>query len=504
MSKWRRLMAMPCAGDALAALAGALAALAFAPVSWWPLGIFGLTALFLLWRDQSPARAAWRGLLFGFGYFGVGVSWVYVAIHDFGHTGIPLAVLLTTLFVGILTPFPALAGYLAARFQNLSSPQRWLLILPAAWVLAEWLRGWVLTGFPWLTLGHSLIDTPLSGFAPIVGVYGVTLLAGMMAGLLAMAITETGRARFVALIIIPAVFAGGAALQTLRWTEPSGEPFSVALVQGNIPQDTKWRPELVQHTLDVYAGLTRQHWGARLIVWPEAAVTQFYHEVADGYLAALAREARTHNTSVVLGIPVREPGTRRYYNSLVSLDEPTGFYHKRHLVPFGDYVPFAEALRGLIRFFDLPMSGFSPGPERQPPLVAAGQVLAPTVCYEDIFGSEVITALPAASLLVNVTNNAWYGDSFAPHQHLEMARWRALETGRDLLRATTNGVSAVIDARGQIQGRTRQFETTVLTGRVQPHRGATPYVLAGNIPALAVSLAMLLAGAWRLRRARLK
>jgi apolipoprotein N-acyltransferase len=222
--------------------------------------------------------------------------------------------------------------------------------------------------------------------------------------------------------------------------------------------------------------------------------------VADNYLAGLAREARTHGTDIVLGIPVREPGTRRYFNSLLALSNHPGFYHKRHLVPFGDYLPFDDFLRGLIRFFDLPMSGFSSGPDQQPLLQAAGQKIASAICYEDIFGEELIAALPEATLLVNATNNAWYGNSFAPHQHLEMSRMRALETGRYMLRVTTNGVSAIIDQHGRIRGRSPQFKTHVLSGEAVPRSGATPYVRIGNLPVILLILGILLYGGLAVRR----
>jgi apolipoprotein N-acyltransferase len=222
--------------------------------------------------------------------------------------------------------------------------------------------------------------------------------------------------------------------------------------------------------------------------------------VADGYLAPLRAEARARGSDIVLGIPVLDRDQRRYYNSLVSLGERPGVYHKRHLVPFGDFLPFEAALRGLIRFFDLPMSSFSPGPADQPLLEAAGQKLASAICYEDVFGEELIRALPQAGLLVNATNNAWYGDSFAPHQHLEMSRLRALETGRYMLRVTTNGVSAIIDERGRIRGRSPQFATHVLTGEAQVFQGATPYVRAGNGPVLVVVALVIALGAYWARR----
>jgi apolipoprotein N-acyltransferase len=486
--------------DLLALFAGALLPLAFAPLSFFPLAVLSPALLFLLWLDVTPRRASWRGLLFGFGQFGVGVSWVYVAIHDFGHSGVPLAVFLTALFVAVLALFPALLGYLAARFLRAPDGLRLTLLFPAAWTLIEWLRGWILTGFPWLNLGYSQIDAPLRGFAPLVGVYGVTLVVALSAGLLAVFVLSGRRAQLFALTGLVLLWLGGALLTRIDWTEASGAPLRVSLVQGNIPQDSKWSPELVQRTLDLYADLTRQHWDSRLILWPEAAITAFYHEVAGDYLSGLAREARAHGTDIVLGIPVREPGTRRYFNSLLAISDRPGFYHKRHLVPFGDYLPLDNFLRGLIHFFDLPMSGFSAGPDEQPLLHAAGQPIASAICYEDVFGEEMITALPEATLLINATNNAWYGNSFAPHQHLEMSRWRALETGRYMLRVTTNGVSAIINEHGKIQGRSPQFETYVLSGEAVPRTGATPYVRVGNWPVVLLVFGIVLYGVLVARR----
>jgi apolipoprotein N-acyltransferase len=486
--------------DVLALLAGASLPLAFSPVSLYPLAVLAPALLFLLWRDATPRRALWRGWLFGVGVNGVGVSWVYVAIHDFGHTGIPLAVFLTGLFVVFLALYPAVLGYLVGRFLRGPDGLRLALVLPAAWTLMEWFRGWFLTGFPWLNLGYSQIDAPLRGLAPVVGVYGVTLVVAASAGLVAWMVVAGRRARLMAVALLATFWIGSGLLTRVEWTEPSSAPLRVALIQGNIPQDTKWRPELAQYTLDLYARLTREHWDARLIVWPEAAITLWYHEVAGDYLPKLRAEARAHGTDIVLGIPVLDRANDRYYNALLSLSDHPGFYFKRHLVPFGDFLPLADWLRGLIRFFDLPMSGFSPGPAVQPLLEAAGQKLAATVCYEDAFGEELIADLPQATLIVNATNNAWYGDSFAPRQALQMSRMRALETGRYLLRATTNGVSVIVDTRGHIRARSPQFETYVLTGEAVPYRGATPYVRMGNWPVVLLALAVVVAGgylAWR-------
>jgi len=476
--------------DFLALVAGAFLPLAFAPFNFSLLAILLPAILFAVWLPSSPRQAARLGYLFGLGMFGTGVSWVYVAIHDFGYAGIPLAVFLTGLFVAFLALFPAGLGYLTARLFPVSDWSKLLLIFPAMWTLFEWFRGWFLTGFPWLNLGYSQINSPLRGFAPLLGVYGVSFAATFSAGLLLVALRTDRlvRAAYLVGLILLGVVGGLSA--RLDWTHPVDEPLRVSLIQGNIPQDIKWRREVFSYTLDLYKRLTQENADSNLIVWPEAALPFFYHQASD-YIAELQHIARVRNMDLIIGLPVMDLHTRRYYNSMMSLGREQRFYYKRHLVPFGDFVPLENWLRGLIRFFDLPMSGFSAGPEEQPLLHVAGHRVGITICYEDAFGEEVIRALPEADFLVNATNNAWYGNSLAPHQHLQISRMRALETGRYLLRATTNGISAIIGPHGELLMRTPQFATHVLRGQVQPMQGATPYVRFGNAPILLLLVGIL-------------
>ncbi|HEB59386.1 MAG TPA: apolipoprotein N-acyltransferase [Gammaproteobacteria bacterium] len=505
---------------------------AFAPLGWWWLSPLLLALLFLLLDVPTPSRARRRAYFFGVGLFGVGVSWVYVAINVFGHTAWPVAALLTALFVFFLALFPALFGWLAARFAvGLGNGWRLLLIWPALWVLVEWLRGWAFTGFPWLNLGYSQISSPLAGWAAVLGVYGVDLAVAMSAGAVALLVKRSGevslsvptpppppdavawtQGRDVSLprrLVLPLVVlivlweAGNVALR-IDWTRPVGAPLSVALVQGNLPQMTKWDPASLRERLDTYAALSRAHADAQLIVWPENSVTVFYHRLAEDYFRPLVAELAEGGAQLVVGLPYREPDGSRYYSSFASFSGAEGeprFYHKRHLVPFGEYVPLEDWLRGLIGFFNLPMSGFSRGPRVQPLLSAAGHPVSVSICYEDAFGEEVIDALPMAHFLINGSNNAWYGDSLAPHQHLEISRMRAVETGRQLLRVTTNGISALVDERGRIRARSAQFETEVLRGEVQAFAGATPYVRWGNIPLLILLGLVVAVGMWRGRRA---
>ncbi len=484
-------------------LAGATLPLAFAPTHLFPFAFLALIPLFAAWMTAAPRQAMLDGFVFGLGQFGVGVSWVYVAVHQFGHSPVPLAVLLTLLFVSVLAAVPALVGYLATRFAPARRHMALLLLLwlPALWTLGEWFRGWFLTGFPWLNLGYSQIDSPLAGYAPLLGVYGLSWLCALTAGTLLWLWWSRQQLRPLlprlgALWLL--IWGGGALLGLVTWTSPLGEPVRTTLIQGNVPQSTKWDPAAIRMRLLRYATLTQQHFDdSDLIIWPENAVTVYYRDIKEAFFDGLAEDLRATGTDLILGVPLLDDDGVRYYTTMMSLGSDHGFYRKRHLVPFGEFLPLERVLRGMISFFDLPMSSFSPGPDEQPLLQVAGHRVAATVCYEDAFGEEVIDFLPEASMLVNGSNNAWYGDSLAPHQHLQISRMRALETGRPMLRATTNGISALIDEKGGIQVRSRQFQTDTLTGLVQPMQGATPYVRWGNWPVVVLLLILVVGVRWR-------
>ena len=483
-------------GDAAAALLGAAGPFAFAPWDVTPLAPLALAGLFALWLTVGPGRAGWRGWLFGLGFFGVGASWVR---ESFAFSDVPpaAAIALTVLFVAFLALYPALLGYLQARGSAaLPWRVRALAVLPAGWVLSEWVRGWFLTGFPWLQVGYSQVDRPLGGLAPSFGVYGVSWAVALTAGLLLVWLRGGGRDRRVFGPVLVALWGLAWGLGRVEWTAPSGPARSVAVVQGNVAQDLKWQDEKRAQTLAHYLALTRSNWDADLIVWPETAVPDFAHRV-QGFLRDLDAEARANGAGVLLGIPFKDPETGRYHNSVLALGEDPSLYHKRHLVPFGEFVPLVSVLGGLLDLLNAPMSDFSPGLRDQPALRVGGLRVGVSICYEDVFGEEVIDALPEADALVNVSNDAWFGDSIAPHQHLQMARMRAVETGRDLVRATNTGISALIDWHGTVTSRVPQFEAVVLRGEVTPRAGLTPYARFGNWPVIVGAL-ITLAGA-RLR-----
>ena len=482
-----------------ALLAGAVFPLGFAPFEWYPLPLLALAILAVLLHASRSRDAFLYGWLFGVGQFGVGVSWVYVSIYLYGNAGLALSIIVMLLFVMFLALFPGLMGWALARMRIASA--RWFLLaaFPAAWTLGEWVRSWIFTGFPWLNLGYSQVESPLLGFAPLLGVYGVSWLAALSAGLLALLWRANGMARVAAPVALLVLWAAGSGLNQYHWTRPVGDALVTTLVQGNIPQDMKWKPGQQQATLEHYARLTREHLDSAIVVWPETAIPAFYDQVEAGFIAPLREELKQHGVSLLTGVPVLDRNSWQYFNTVISLDQPGRFYYKVHLVPFGEYLPLRDWLAGVLGFLPVPQADFSAGALQQPLLQAAGYPVGASICYEIAFGEQLIHALPEAAFLVNVSNDAWFGDSLAPHQHLEMARMRARETERYVLRATNTGISAIIDADGNRVARSELFETTTVTGKVQPRAGATPYVRWGNWPVVLVSMGLLIL-AWRQAR----
>jgi len=489
-------------------LLGAASVPAFAPFRFWPLVLVTLSGFaWLCDRTASPGRAAGLGLAFGLGFFLTGVSWVYVSMHNFGGMAVPLAAFATAFFCTYLALYPTAVAWLT-RLAPVQRGARLALLFPALWTLAEWTRGWVFTGFPWLAVGYAQSPTgPLAGFAPVVGVYGISLLTALSAGLLALWQPWLRARDGIRLLLHPSlpllavIWVGGALLQSVPWTRATGEPVAVTLIQGNIEQDMKWRPEWVRASLDTYLKLTLASHG-RLILLPETALPLLNVEVPRDYFDALADHARGNGGDILLGVPeVVEGPPVRYFNSVMSLGtQPEQVYRKHHLVPFGDYFPRWFFITWVMKALDIPMSDFSHGDADQQPLTVADQQVAVNICYEDVFGEEIIRQLPEATLLANFTNDAWWGDSIASEQHLQMAQMRAQETGRYMLRATNTGVTAIIDERGRIRVAGPQFVTTVVDGNAQGFAGRTPYVNVGNWVFLGLVAVMLLAAL--LRRSR--
>lgn len=486
----------------LALLAGLAMPLAFAPFSYGPVAIIALAVMFAIvtadpWR--TPKAPAY---LFGLGYAGFGVYWIYISVSEYG--GGPMAAgVATPLLILAFALYPLLALGLGRVLGKDRDGVTVLVTLPLAWVLVEWVRSWLLTGATWLSIGYSQIDAPLASLAPLLGMPGISLFTALIAGLLAACLVLRSSWRFLALVPALALYLLPEVLVRDVWTVPDGEPRTVAMIQGNVSQDRKWDPDERLATLNRYADATRAVYGTDLVIWPETAIPDFHHRVRDEHLAPLAEEAAAAGTTIVTGVPAVDLAREAAFNAVTVLGDRPQFYYKRHLVPFGEYVPMRDWFGAAFDFVGVPLGDFSAG--RDATLLQAADIrIGVSVCYEITFGREIADALPGAQVLVNVSNDAWFGDSLAPYQHLEMARMRALETGRSVLRATNTGITAFIDERGRVLAQTPLFETATLSGSVQPRTGETPYTVWRDWPVVGFALAgLVLAGVTRPRTRRI-
>lgn len=491
-----------------ALLAGAVHACSFAPWNLPWLQVLALAALFALSTRTTSARsAAVLGFAFGMGWFGVGVSWVYVSMHVYGLMPAVLAAAATAAFCAYLAVYPALALGLAHKLFS-GTFARLTLGLPALWMITEWLRGTVFTGFPWLASGYAHTDGPLAGWAPTLGVYGITLAAALLAGALSFLVLprQEHRARrygWIAAVFV-LVVGGGWFGRTQSWTKPVGASISVRLVQANVPQNLKFEA-------DGIARAFTDHWelmqGPRvdLVALPESIYPVPMQLVPPSHLQAFRDYARTHQTAVIFGVFLEEP-RGHYFNSAVGYapeDARLRRYGKRHLVPFGEFIP--PGFRWFVDLMKMPIGDQQRGLTAQP-LALAGQQVAVNICYEDLFGAEIIdawhTSGPAPTLMLNISNLAWFNDSLALPQHLQISRMRVLETQHPMLRATNTGATAIIDARGEVAAQLPYLTAGALNGQVQGYEGATPFIRYGNWPALLLAGLLLLAAFFFRRRDR--
>ena len=493
-------------------LAGVMQTLSLSPYNYWPLGILSITLIMVGMKGSSPKKGLLYGWLFGLGLFGSGVSWVYVSIHNFGNAPAPLAAALTAIFVAAIALFPASTFWLFRKLFN--GQDRWsVLTFPAIWVLGDWFRSWFLTGFPWLYLGYGHLSTPLAGWAGTLGVHGITFICCLSGSAIWYFISQSAfiqqrlnskqepPSQTTDIVkpqrkVVPASFVCFAAILwmmgslvgTIKWGYvKDNNPITVAAVQANIPQELKWSRGYRLKTIEIYQALSQPHWGKNLIIWPETAIP-ILHDQAKLIIESISNQASDSGSTLITGIPYREKnaetGRITIHNSILSTGEGEGIYHKQRLVPFGEYVPLEDILRGLIQFFDLPMSSFSPGRSDQTALQEANRNVTPYICYEIVYPDFVAENARDADYLLTISNDSWFGRSIGPLQHLEMAQMRALENARYVVRGTNNGISAIITPEGKIQSQSEQFVRTVLTGEVYAMGGQTPFNYMGSTPIL--------------------
>lgn len=479
--------------------AGLSLVFAYAPFSFWwlpllvlPVWLFNLNRI--AFPDFSPKFLAKHGFSFGFGWFASGISWVHVSIAEFGGMPLIASIGLMILLCLYLALFPALALYLVgliSKKTKLSSGQ--LLLFPATWMLAEYCREVFLTGFPWLSLGYSQLNSPLASLAPVIGELGVSFTLVAISVALAQLIRQEFIKASASVLLVSGISIALSANQ--EFVKPTGETVRVALVQGNIEQSIKWEPEQQWPTMLKYLDLSKQNFDADIVVWPESAIPAIETMTSTQEFLDIANTTATLNkSSIITGIINYQFETKDYYNALVVLgqkdqDDISGSYYygnrnrfyKHHLLPIGEFVPFEDLLRPIAPFFNLPMSSFSRGDYVQNNLLANGKRILPLICFEIAFANQLkANFYKDTDILLTVSNDAWFGDSHGPHQHMEIAQMRALEFGRPLLRATNTGVTAMTDHFGQITAKAPQFEQSVIKHDVELVKGQTPFAKFGH------------------------
>ena len=476
---------------------GALSVLSFAPFNHSLISLFSLSILFYIWRQLNNSKHAFlSGAFFGLGLFGCGISWIYISLNVYGGMPPLLSLLATFLFCAFCASFIGFIGWFSVH-RKLN-----FILTPFIWTFIEWMKGWVFTGFPWLTMGYSQISSsPLSGFLPLVGIYGVTFILTSLALTLSfIPLHKHKNSQLLKLGFVCIIFILGNFLKQIEWTDPIGEPISISLIQGNIAQDNKWQKETITQTLDMYQTLIQEAKG-EIILLPETALPLLIEYIPHTFIELSKTHALKNKGNILMGAIQRE-GTS-YFNVVFNLgkDLPQ-VYQKSHLVPFGEFIPLKFLFQYIyMHYLNIPMNDLTRGDVHQPLMNIGNQKIAFNICYEDVFGEEIINALPSATLLANVSNDAWYGRSIAASQHLQFSQARAIETGRMMIRSTNTGVTAIIDQHGAVKEILPTFSEGILEGSVQGFQNATPYVRFGNWPVITLCLIVLIG--WISRHSKL-
>ena len=466
--------------------AGAVANIGFLSPGFFAATIASLVLLFYLWGTATPKRCASLGFMFGLGLYSVGISWLYISIHDFGQAAPLLAGFLVGCLTCFLSLFTALCGYVQAKIRT-PILWRYLLLIPALWVLTEWCRSWIFTGFPWLYIGYSQVDTWLAGWAPLMGVLGVSFANCVIAGAAAFTILKGFRTGVLAFALL--FLATGAVGSYVNWSSPKGKTISAALIQGNISIFEKWNPNLATEHLRFFVEQSLLSENIDLVVWPESTFPYLDDRLEKLKLWELLK---SHPSDFLVGVLEKQQHENEeiIFNSAFAISTEIQKYRKHRLVPFGEYTPFREMLGWLLQFVEIPASDLSSYKEPQQPLLLAGQPAGVSICYEDVFPTEILKMLPDATFLINISEDGWFGENLAPYQRLQMSRMRAIETARPVLRVANQGISASIDAKGNIIDQLEQGK--VLQTTIVPTAGVTPFARLGNIPILLLCIGLML------------
>jgi apolipoprotein N-acyltransferase len=478
----------------LTLLAGGLLSLAFAPFNFFWLSILCPAFLLFTWiQSQEKKQIILGSFLFGFGFFGTGVSWVYVSIHYFGGVDIIMTAFITLLFVTLLSSLFILQGLCFYYFSSRQLTMQTIILFSTLWALFEWIREWLFTGFPWLYLAYSQVNSPLAGFIPVLGVFGTAWIIASCSGLLIYFFYAQGKKRFFSMVLFIFIWILGGLLHTIHWTHKINSPINVALVQGDIPQSLKWNPDAVVSTLTTYKNLTQKNWND-LIIWPEAAIPLTLNDAQD-FLSTLNDNATEHHSNLITGIPIQLENQDAYWNAAISIGDGSGIYAKRHLVPFGEYIPLYTIFGNFMKMLNIPFPDSVPGSQKQVGLTAKIDqhtiIIGTFICYEIAYSNLLYSDLPQSELLINISNDDWFGHSAAAAQQLQIAQTRALQSGRYLLSSANDGITAIVDDQGKSINILPRFIPGVLTGTAYAMKGTTPWAIWGDIPLILLLFLML-------------
>ena len=475
----------------IALVAGSILPFSFAPFNFFLISPISLSILFLLWIRSKQIVAFRLGFIFGFASFSIGLYWLYISIHHFGGVNELFSLFLLFCLISILSFYIGFIGWFCKKFFRVSDHIYLLFIFPLGWTLVEWLRGWLFSGFGWLSLGYSQSDSWIMSLAPVGGLHLMSLSVLITAGGLSVFLIGGNKYRLISVLSLASIWGTAFFLEGYQWTKPSGSTYSVSIVQGSISQDLKWRSDYLAPTLDLYRDLIFQSGDSSLIILPEVALPIPY-EQAKEYLDELKSWSKENDSLIMLGILKRNYSDNNYFNALVSLDDQESFYAKKHIVPFGEYMPLPDFAKLWVRKLNLPYSELSKGPSKQEPIFFKNEKAAISICYEDVFGAEQLHYFPESTFLINLTNDAWFGDSIAPHQHLQISKVRAAEVGRFILRSANTGISAIINQEGEVINFSPQFEPYILKGEFSGFEGMTFFSYVGNKLVITLSFLFLI------------
>ena len=473
-----------------ATISGSLSVFSFSDISHWTIIIVAIGWFLLVLKNANKTESFWVGWFFGIGYFGSNIWWIHISIERFGIPDPLIAVSLNAIFICLLAFYFSLFGLFIKLLSSSRVP--FLLIAPIIWLIVEIARGFFLTGFPWLVVGYTQIDSPLSALLPLIGAYGVSFVVVSLAACLTSLVCSKSLIQ-KSVIVFPAmlILISSHFLEKSEYTSEINDPLNISIIQGSLPFEIRWSNNSTKLILERYLELSKDEWTSDILVWPETVFTMPL-DLNETEVKLLKSVSQRTNTHLILGVPFLQSPDNKIFNSILSVSESIDLYKKRKLVPFGEYFPFRKLFRNFYDTLNIPLSDFTQGPREKNKFIIKDNTIGVLICYEIAFASIVRSSLPQAELIVNLSNDSWFGRSIAAYQHLQIVRVRAAELERPIIRATNTGISAIINYKGDVIVSSEQFTAQVIDGIVKGRVGSTPYSKIGELGVAFYALALVL------------